>query len=232
MPVLPPELLERLSDEYSAALQRAVKVVGEELAANYRVNADDHKESRGDTARLFGMKIYEHQRFRLEGRFDDDTVICLDESNGSYSLLVGPLRIGVYKVGNLASEDIQYRFPEGSPTKLGYGERNQDQLTLFDAPAEGPLPAEAAYALNDLTIAHFGNPRERLVKWYIGAFVADQQNRLRWAWVRRQDVDGLRVRPTRPRESIVPYSERKPEDLTVAPRRRRPAVDDVATSSE
>ncbi len=227
---LPEQLLDRLSESDALALKRAVQIVGEELHANYRANVADHREARGDNAQLFGMKIWVHGRFRLEGRFEDDPEVRIVDVNGSYCLRIGPLSVGVYKVGDLLDDDVHHRFPDTSTTKRSYGERNRDQLTLFEASGLAPPVDEAAYALNDLTIAHFGNPREGLVKWYAGAFVADELGRLRWAWLARQGLEGLGANQESPSPPIVPFSEREVEDFQIAPRIRSDR--DVADHAE
>ena len=76
----------------------------------------------------------------------------------------------------------------GSATKKAYAKRNQAQLQLFPFEAvEGPEP-EQAFELNDLWVSHFGNPREQLVKLYVGAPSLDDADRKQWAWQRRIDA--------------------------------------------
>jgi hypothetical protein len=216
---LPPLLLQRLAPDEVAALHRAVAGIGEELARVYASNVEDHREARGDNAQLFGLKVWVHGRHRLSLRFDDDPHVRVADANGSYCILTSPLSIGVYKLGDSMRDDIYACFPDASPTKRAYGERNRAQLSLFDQPASSPLAPPAAAALNELIVAHFGNPREGLVKWYVGAYVIDEQGRPAWAWIVRQDLRGERARPIRERPPIVPFNARETESLEVRPRR-------------
>src|SRR5207244_1427386 len=68
----------------------------------------------------------------------------------------------------------------GSATKRTYVDRNQ--LQLF-APDDLVRPvADRAYELTTLWLVHFGNPREGLVKLYLGAPTRDAEDNDDWAW--------------------------------------------------
>jgi hypothetical protein len=220
---LPHPLLGRLAPSEAAALERAVAGIGEELAAVYVANVDDHKESRGDNAQLFGMKVWVHGDFRITGRFEDDAEITVPHVNGSYGVKVGDLLIGVYKLGDTADEDVHACFPDTSPTKRAYAERNTDQLALFELEPDSPLPPTARYALDDMIVAHFGNPREGLVKWYVGAPTTNERGSRRWAWIAKQDLPGVatEAQPTRP--PMVPFDARSTDEIEVRPRPGRQA---------
>ncbi len=193
-------------------------MIGHELRAVYTANVADHREARGDTAQLFGLKIWVHGDFQVSGRFEDHPRVEVVHSNGSYSVQVGPVSIGVYKLGDTADEDVHESFPDTSPTKRSYAERNGAQLRLFDTEPDSPLPPTARYALNDLIVGHFGNPRDGLVKWFVGAPTTDKRGARRWAWIARQDLPRLVARPDSGRPPIVPFDAREIEPLGVRPR--------------
>jgi hypothetical protein len=216
---LPDSLLQRFSPEEASTLRRALTGIGEELAAVYATNVADHREARGDDAQLFGLKIWVHGRHRIGLRFEDDADIIVTYPNGSYAVHVKPLSIGVYKLGDSIHDDIHACPPDASPTKRGYGERNSDQLSLFDSTPESPLPTAIRYACNDLIVGHFGNPRDGLIKWYFGATVVDDLGQQVWAWVERQDLPGSSAEPAPRREPILPFDQREADSLELRPRR-------------
>lgn len=211
----------------ATALRRALVGIGEELAAVYAADVDDHSEARGDNAQLFGLKVWVHGRYRNVLRFEDDPDVLVVDNNGSYAIRVKQFSVGVYKLGDTINDDIHACFPDASPTKRAFAERNRLQLSLFDATPASPLPAAVRYACNELIVGHFGNPRDGMAKWYIGASLVDELGRSSWAWVERQDLKGIAARPTRTREPIIPFSAREAEPLDLRPRR-----DDSAAQSE
>lgn len=215
---LPLQLLARLGSDDATALVDAVDAIGQELGAVYAVNVADHREARGDNSQLFGLKIWVHGDFQITGRFEDDAQVEVVHSNGSYSVQVGPVSTGVYKLGDTADEDVHECFPDTSPTKRSYAERNRAQLRLFDSEPDSPLPPAARYALNDLIVGHFGNPRDGLVKWFVGAPTTDERGVRRWAWIARQAPPGVIARPDLGRPPIVPFDAREVEPLEVRPR--------------
>lgn len=220
---IPDQLLARLQPEDASALEQAIDAIGEELAAVYAANVADHREARGDNAILFGMKVWTHAEFRISGRFDEVRVRVL-QSNGSYHVSVGPLKIGVYKVGDAVDEDVHQCFPDASATKRSYAVRNAAQLSLFDVEPDSPLPPEARYGLDELLVVHFGNPRGGLVKWYVGAPMADERGVRRWAWIARQDLAATSaVDPKRAHQGVTPFDAQQAEDLVVRPRPREQA---------
>jgi hypothetical protein len=216
---LPEHLRSRLSAEDGGAITTAIAVIGEELANVYSADVKDHREARGDNAQLFGLKVWVHGRFRLTLRFDEESAVQVLDKNGSYIVAVGGFSIGVYKLGDFADEDIHGCFPDASPTKRGFGERNRAQLTLFDLETTCPLPEDARYGLTELIVGHFGNPRDGLVKWYVGAYVTDELGRHSWAWIARQDLPEETRRGIRDRPPIVPFHAREDEALEIRPRR-------------
>lgn len=223
MAELPSELLARLDADDAAACSRSIDAIGEELAAVYAANVNDHREARGDNAVLFGLKVWVHGDFRITGRLEDDERANVVHSNGSYSVRIGPLAIGVYKLGDTADEDIHECFPDASPTKRSYAERNRAQLTIFDLEPNSPLPPTARYALDDLLIGHFGNPREGLVRWYVGAPMTDERGVRRWAWIARQPLPVLGAASDPARPVMTSFDSREPEPLVVRPRSRQQA---------
>lgn len=210
----------------SDALSSAVDAIGEELAYVYAQNARDHSEARGDNAQLFGQKIWYHGDYRITLRLDDHSQAAVTHRNGSYRIEVGPLSVGVYKLGDTIDEDIHECFPDDSPTKRAYAERNVQQLRLFN-PEEPtpdlPLPPEIRYGLNDLIVGHFGNPRDGLVKWYVGAPTTDDRDIRRWAWVQPQRVVSTNVAGLTLPRSVAAFDPSQAEPLEVRPRPKRQA---------
>jgi hypothetical protein len=217
---LPRQLVDRLDAATGAALAATIDAIGEELEVVYSQTKADHRPARGDNSQVFGLQIWARGDFRITGRLADEPVARVIHSKGSYYVSVEPISVGVYKLGQSVDDDIHELFPDESATKRSYGERNAAQLSLFDCPIESPLPAEHRYELNDLVVAHFGNARDGLVKWYVGAVVSDGGNRPAWAWIERQDLPGEVVEPVPQTPPIVPYSSRDVPNLEVKPRRR------------
>jgi hypothetical protein len=222
MAELPLQLLARLGQQPAAALLSAVDAIGEELAAVYAVNVADHRESRGDNAQLFGLKVWVHGDFRITGRLEDHADATVVHSNGSYRIEVGPVSVGVYKLGDTADEDIHECFPDTSPTKRSYAERNGAQLKLFDQEPASPLPPEVRYGLDDLIVGHFGNSRDGMVKWFVGAPTTDEQGVRRWAWISRQPEPAVLQAPKATKQ-VVAFDAQQAEPLQVRPRAKREA---------
>lgn len=220
MAIVPRLLLNRLGPEHGAALSEAIDAIGEELDLVYKQTCSDHRESRGDNAQVFGLKIWARGEFRVDARFLDSPQANLVRENGSYRVAVSELAIGVYKLGQTVDDDIHLCFPDESPTKRAYAERNTAQLTLFEIPVVSALPADIRYSLNDLVIGHFGNPRDGLTKWYVGAMIVDDQGRPSWAWVERQDDPGEATSPAPQRPPIEPFGSREVPQIRVGPRQR------------
>jgi hypothetical protein len=218
MASLPPELLQRLVPPESSALERLIELIERTLKVVYREAVLDHQESRGDDAQLFGFKVYKHERYALLQGVTGDPGIGFIEENGAYYLLVGPLRIRVDSLGHFVHEDVLSAFPDASPTKRAVGHSNAAQLSL-DIPDAQPVRDANAFQLNALTAGHFGNPREGLVKWYLGAWTQDNSGKKSWAWIERQDEPGEGVAPLETPAPIVPFNERPADAISVHPRR-------------
>lgn len=225
MDAMPEFLLARLSAVHLTALERLRIGIGIELAATYELEVADHHESRGDDAQLFGFKLWKHLWFRLVEHFEDDPDITIVKVENSWQIRLGPLRIGIYKNGELEDQDAQVRHPGSSPMKRSYGERNQEQLVLFDVDAASQVQdGEAVGALNDLTVTHYGNPRDGLTKWYFGA-ERRSPGSVGWVWQERQPIPQLapampgNVKSLRRPGRVPTFAEQPVEDV-VTPRRR------------
>jgi hypothetical protein len=196
----------------------------------YADEVADHREARGDNGQLFGMKLWVHGWFRYEELFADDPIVQVVADNGSWALHIGCLRVGIYRQGSHVDDDVHHDIPHAdSETKRSYGESNAAQLELFNTSVGRPTLDDAGVAaLMALTITHFGNSRDGLVKWYVGA----QSQPGRWGWVMRQpDVEPRRedgtggvtplrpVHPTRPGNGIVPFDQPPVQDIDVVPHR-------------
>jgi hypothetical protein len=215
-------LLAALDQDERDALIRALEVLEKELPNLYAAEVADHREARGDDGQLFGMKIWTHGWFRYEGLFGDDPIIRVLRNQGSWELSIGRVRVGIYRQGSSVDHSVYNGIPcADSDAKRSYGERNEAQLELFE---DLPVEARESCALLDLTVVHFGNARDGLVKWYVGA----QAPPGAWAWVTRLPlaeadsdagmVDQPPVVPLRPTGGVVPFDQRPVEDIDVRPR--------------
>lgn len=215
---IPNDLAARLAPEQLAALDRLLGELGELMPRLYREALLDYQESRGDDAALYGLRVYKHLRFALMSFVERDPLISFVEVNGAYSLNVGPLQIRVDSLGHHAHQDVHTCFPDSSPSKLDVGRTNFFQLR-FELPEAEPVPEASAYSLSRLTAGHFGNPREGLVKWYLGAWTETESGGKTWAWIERQDDDlGQQPAPLSPKGPIVPFNERGADIVAVRPR--------------
>lgn len=212
-------LLNRLSPVEQSELRSLLEAAGEFLARVYQGNVLDYQESRGDDHALFGLRNYKHIRFESERYVDAADNVLLFEPNGSYELGIGPLRIRIDLLGHWLHEDVQECFPDSSPTKAAVGHVNYTQLRL-EIPEVDRTPGIGDYNVNRLTIGHFGNPLEGLVKWYLGAWINTPSGGRRWAWIERQDDVGEGSQPAliKPRSPIVPFSDRAADAVAVTPR--------------
>jgi len=218
MPRIPAALAARLDPQSLRSLERLLEAVEQALRSVYSYNVEDYRESRGDDAQLFGFKVWKHLWYAIEQSVLEDSGVAISRVEGSFEIGVGPLRIGVYGLGHDVSDDIHGCFPDQSPFKRSFGEQNQ--LVLFSLEALQPVPDAAEYEANSLTIGHFGNPRDGLVKWYLGAWRSDERERRHWSWVERQDEpqEGLVPLPARPQ--VAPFDQRPRHDIAIRPRRR------------
>jgi hypothetical protein len=219
MPSIPSPLASRLDAVQYAALERLLAATDGALRDVYRANVADYRETRGDDAQLFGLKVWKHLWYALRQTLADDQDIVFVATNGSYEIQIRPLRIGAYGLGHFADEDVHQRFPDSSPFKRAFGEANQ--LRLFAVETVEPPTDESGYALNSLTLGHFGNARDGLVKWYLGAWTVTDLATKRWAWIERQDGAEEDVEPLPTRPPVVPFGDQPREVLEV--RARKPA---------
>jgi hypothetical protein len=226
---LPPQLLQRLSSSEAVALDRLCNVFGEELQSVYQDGVEDHRPTRGDNAKIFGIRIYDRLGFRLTGRLAGDQDNHVSWNRGGFMLLSGPLQIGAYKLGRGIDDNVFESIPDGSDRKRSFGEDNVEQLEQLSLLPRGPLPNLSPgerYSLNHLVFGHFGNPIDSLAKWYLGAFLRlKKTGESGWAWVERQDDFDEGVESTPKAPDIPPFSERSVEDLVVRPRIRRTGTD-------
>lgn len=222
---VPAALIAALTGPEADGLQRALDLLGPELADLYADEVEYHSEARGDNGQLFGMKLWVHGWFRYGELFADDPLIQVVSDNGSWWLQIGRLRIGIYRQGSDVADDVHHDIPcADSETKRSYGASNAAQLELFpDVIGRPALNDEAIARLVALTITHFGNSRDGLVKWYIGA----QAEPGRWGWVTRQpdaephqSSSKQNVMPMRPAgREIIPFNQRPVNDVEVNPHR-------------
>ncbi len=187
---IPDRLRARLGDERAARLEELLLTIERVLGRVYEMDAKDHEPDIGDNANLFGQKIWHHGWFALEHELEGWEDIAVTSEDNSFRIRIWALTIAVYKVGDSESDSIYEVDFNGSATKKAYAKRNQAQLELFSPEAFAGPEHEHAFELNDLWVAHFGNPREQLVKLYVGAPSLDDSGRKQWAWQRRIDTPG------------------------------------------
>ncbi len=214
---IPAELRNRLEPEVAEALDRLLARVARETPAVYRKALRDHQEARGDDLQLFGFKVWKWLRYALQQAVLEDDLVEFVDIRGAYHLQVGPLRIRVDALGHHADDDVLHAFPDASPAKRAVGRDNAAQMQL-DLPAASLSPDGGAYALESLTVGHFGNPREGLVKWYVGAWSELADGRQAWQWIERQDLpEDETATPSAP--PVVPFGQRDADAVAVTPRR-------------
>jgi hypothetical protein len=209
---IPPQLTNSLSFPDAQLLRRVLGIVAQEMHSIYRAAVRHHRPR--DNANIFGLRTWVHLWSALDDRRDDLGEAEVVEENNSFYLRVGPLKVGIHKLGHGANDDIHSSFPEGSATKRSYGYSNARQLSLFDSAPDSPLPDNRAFALRELTVGHFGNAKDGLAKWYLGAYVFAEGGRPRWAWTALQETTATS------RPEMKPYSERPRAEVNVPPRRR------------
>jgi hypothetical protein len=184
---LPEPLRQRLG-EFADLLTAVVGRIEGALEQVYEMDARDYDPSVGDNAQLFGLKIWHHGWFAIEEALYGLDGVFISHEDNSHRIHIGPLTIAVYKGGDDELDSIYDVNFNGSATKRQYVERNQLQLFSFDdvvVPVE-----ERAYDLNTLWVVHFGNPRDMLVKLYLGAPSGAAEEQEGWAWHRRVDTPG------------------------------------------
>lgn len=223
---LPPQLIRRLPLPEAQALRRALVVVADELPKVYADNVRDQRPR--DNANIFGLRVAFHLWAAIDERSGDLGEAHIVETNGARHLAIGDFKLAIHKLGHLTADDIHSSFPDGSPTQRSYGQRNANQLTLFESVPEAPLPEERAFALRDLVIGHFGNAEDGLAKWYLGAPTYDENGHARSAWLTPQPVANAAPVP-----EVVPYDQRRAPAVDVRPRRRgeRTSSSDTAPSA-
>jgi len=184
---IPDRLRARLGDDRADRLAELLLTVERTLQHVYEIDATGHDPDIGDNATLFGQKIWHHSWFALEHELEswEDVKVTCEEN--SFRLRIWELTIAVYKVGDTEADSLHDVNFNGSATKKSYAKRNQAQLQLFPFEAVERSERDHAFELNDLWVAHFGNPREQLVKLYVGAPSLDETDRKEWAWSRRID---------------------------------------------
>jgi hypothetical protein len=206
---IPERLRTRLGEELADRLRDVVETVERVLSQVYEMDARAYDPSIGDNAQLFGLNIWHHGWFAIDDALAGMEGVLVSHEDGSHRIHIGPLTIAVYKGGRDESSSIYDVSLDGSATKRSYVERNQLQLFSLDEIAV-QVP-ERAYELNTLWIVHFGNPREELVKLYLGAPTRNIEGRDEWAWHRRIDNgdSGALANPSLP--AAPPPFDEQPE---------------------
>lgn len=216
----PVQLEQRLSREELAALYWAASMVVDAAGQAYGDAVADHHEAKGDEAQLFGNSVKTRHRFQVERRIEGQPLVVVEDLGWNiHRLRVGPLRIKSYKLGEFIDDDIHRRFPgpKGGYT-AGSDGIHREQMGLFSLSPKSLIDPSEATLGNDLIFGHFGNPREGLVKHYLGALGVDDQDRRYWAWVERQDQQSGASERESQRPSFAPFDQRPAAGLLVNPK--------------
>jgi hypothetical protein len=222
---IPRQLLKQLSRADAQLLRTVLLVIAEELPLIYLANKRDHRPR--DNLNIFGLRVSVHLWRALKERHADLADADIVEENNATYLRIGPLKVGIHKLGQSADDDIHSSFPDGTATQRSYGKGNAAQLALFEANPLPPIPDEQAFALTQLTVGHFGNPEDGFAKWYVGAYIYDDEGRPGWAWATRQSIAG----EASDLPNVTPYHERVAEALELSPRHtNKPMADDKGSA--
>ena len=207
---IPEPLRQRLGEEQTALLVDVARLVERTLRHVYDADGRNYDPSWGDNAQLFGMGIWHHGWHAIEEALDELVGVAITHEDNSHRLRLGDLTIAVYKGGDDETDSIFDMNLNGSATKRAYVDRNQ--LTLFSADDLRAPVEDRAYDLKTLWLSHFGNPREGLVKPYIGAPARDSEDNSDWAWHARVDAaDGGGDGTRRPVPELPPPFDQQPE---------------------
>jgi len=213
---IPKPLRDHLGDETADLLGDVVRIVERALDQVYEMDARAYDPSVGDNAQLFGLGIWHHSWFAIEEALETVEGVVVSHEDNSHRIQLGDLTIRVHKGGDDEVDSIYDVDLDGSATKRESVDRNQTQLFSFDDIVVAV--DERAYELKTLWIPHFGNPRDGLVKLYLGAPSRDAEDHNEWAWHRRIDEPArLAVVETVP--EIPPAFDVQPEpeiDLELA----------------
>jgi hypothetical protein len=187
---IPDPLRRRLGDERADRLAELLRLIERVLHDVYRMDSRAFDPSIGDNAQLYGLGIWHHGWYALEQTFEDWPEVTVTHEDNSYRIRIWELTLAVYKGGDVAEESIYEVNLNGSTTKKSYAKRNQAQLQLFSPDDLAAPEEERSVDLNGLWVVHFGNPRDQLVKLYVGAPTYDDLDHKQWAWYRRIDTAG------------------------------------------
>src|SRR4051812_24273323 len=94
---LPAALRARLGDERANRLCELLRVIRDELARVYAMDARDHDPDVGDNANLFGQKIWHHVWFAPEHALEDWPEVRITCDDHSYRIRIWQLTVAVYK---------------------------------------------------------------------------------------------------------------------------------------
>jgi hypothetical protein len=206
---IPQQLGDRLGEEVADRLRGVVEIVELALRRVYEMDSEAYDPSVGDNSQLFGQNIWHHGWFAIEESLDGFDGVVVSHEDNSHRIRLGELTVAVYKGGKEEVDRLDDVNLNGSATKRNHVARNQ--LQLF-SPEDFRRPiAERAYELNTLWIVHFGNPREQLVKLYLGAPTRDAQDQTEWAWYRRIDDGGAAETVAPPLPEMPPSFDEQPE---------------------
>jgi hypothetical protein len=133
------------------------------LIGAYEDAAEVCDPERGFNDLLHGLIVYHLTGFRLQRLVADVPGVQFEHGSFGPELHIEGFRVRWNKVGRDSREGIENSFPRSSMAASYMAEANH-QLTLWD-PEDGNEPT-------NWILAHFGNPRDGLVRAYLAAPIA------------------------------------------------------------
>ena len=138
----------------------------------YRTISDIHDEKAGDDGVTFGTLVYRRSWAQIESQLPmRHPDIMVARPDGSLAIYTPGPELKIYKGGSGPTFEIETYDPEaGSDTKRRTVERNERQLTLFDAnTSHFGEDIDAGLAAPCWFVLHYGNPQDGFLGMGIGA---------------------------------------------------------------
>ncbi len=180
---------------------------------------EGHDESVGFNAQTFGHNVYHLGRFELEKlcKVSEGQLARVEDVGALFRVQNGPYRLGFYKVGHSASEDIW----QALPTSEHGGLRGDEWQQL---PLEGIEP-QGITRIEDVryaVVAHLGNPEDGLCAVYLCLPLGIENGRIT-GWGYAEPIflrDTSAVQPPAPLGSTSPElpQEEPEEEVIVRPK--------------
>lgn len=158
------------------------------IANVYRLNSDRHDESVGDDMMTFAQLVYRNSWAQLEQLLPGfDAQLWTSRPEGSLTIHAPGRDLKVYRGGSDEKFEIEDYDPEtGSLTKQQIAKNNAHQLSLFQQNSQDDVSegADARLSPDVWFVVHSGNPRDGLLKVWIGAPLTSANSfRTPWSFV-------------------------------------------------